>query len=184
MPRKFKGKLNERIARRVVNHLLRPGQRNPILKKHFDEDWEKLVLLCEEYEIPVDENMFVKLTFALAREFVAGFQEKKKRGPKPKWTTSRDAALVVEIEKIRDSQNCSISEAAKKLALKEPWKGFVDARETGDSPLNAAETLRGQYNNARRSKHIDYNRKHLTGLRDAYAEQEWETHIRELFCRE
>ena len=82
---------------RSVNHLMPPDKLIPILKEHFKEDWEKLFLLCQEYDIAVDDHMFESLTFALARDFVPAFQEKKKRGPKSKWGTQQGAALVVEI---------------------------------------------------------------------------------------
>lgn len=181
MPKKFKGKLSKRIEPRVANYLLPANRLDPILEKHREEDAEKIALLCVEYDIPPDNFMFFRLSLALAREFIPGFQEKKKRGTKVKWNTSRHGVLVVEIEKIRDEQNYSVTEAARKLALRQPWRDFLDARERGDPLKDAGEALRRQYNNACRNSSADYHRNHYVKLREASTDDEWAEYLRKLF---
>ena len=108
MIRKFQGMLAERREpRQIYNYLMPLDMRRQLYKKWQDEDWEKLMLLCEVYEVPVDGHVYLNLCLALAQDFIPGFQEKQKTGPKQKWTPNHDSVLLVDMEKLIADRKCS-----------------------------------------------------------------------------
>jgi fatty acid-binding protein DegV len=98
------------------------------IKAEFAEEHEKLLALCVQYEISHGTSMFYQLSLALAREFLP---KQKRVGRKSKWTILNQGALVVEVERLIEEGNSNhgASWAAVQLALREPWKSFVEKRD-------------------------------------------------------
>ncbi len=142
--RKFKGKLAERVDPRRVGLLSTEEYAKKQFAKWTDEDREKLLLLCDEFGVKTNNFMFENLALALAREYVPGFQEKRKTGTKTKWTQWRLGMLVVELERIREDRGCSVLDAASILSRLEPWASFSKARESHLTP-DKAMSLKKQY---------------------------------------
>ncbi len=90
---------------------------------------------------------FYRLALALARDFVPGFQEQKRRGARSKWTPFNKAALVVEIERIvwSDDRTHGVKWAAMQLAKDEPWRSFIKERESDYTSPDPTEVLRKMY---------------------------------------
>ena len=136
--------------------------------EYFLEDYQKLLLLCEHYGIEQanikDKTgashiyMLAQLSIALAEELkVPAFTEKKRRGPKEKWTEFTMALLIAAVkEKVEDkkSQNKEedeeklISSACKTLSGQEPWKNFLSV---GEETLSS-DALRHKYYEAKKLK--------------------------------
>jgi hypothetical protein len=108
------------------------------------EDTEKLLLLCRNYGIQRGPSMFYELALALAREL---YPEPKKPGRRSKWTVLNQGALVVEIERLvkpRDTAH-GVSWAAGQLANQEPWKSFLETKESDTTSPDPKEALRRVY---------------------------------------
>jgi hypothetical protein len=118
-----------------------------LVQKHAREDLDKLRLLCRHYDVPESPHMFYELSLALARDFVNGFKERKPRGRKMKWTILSRGALVVEIERLAkpDDPAHGVSWAATQLTKREPWKSFLEIKESDEPRPAPAEALRKQY---------------------------------------
>jgi hypothetical protein len=119
-----------------------------IWRDQSEDEWNSVRQLCDEYGIEYDDNFWMNLAVALARDFVPAFQDKTRPGPKQKWTDHRRGILVVEIERIKTSQSISIEDAADELAKKEPWKNFIQIKQKGSDPDTSpdpGETLRHAY---------------------------------------
>jgi hypothetical protein len=114
------------------------------IKAEVAEEHEKLLALCVYYKIPQSDYMFYQLSLSLAREL---FPKPKRAGRKSKWTNLNQGALVVEIERLVEAGNSnrSVSWAAKQLAMRAPWKSFIESRDTKDLSNDPAEVLRTTY---------------------------------------
>lgn len=108
------------------------------------EDHEKLLILCQRLGIDAGPDMFYKLALELAREL---HPEAKKRGRKSKWTDQNKGALVVEVERLCNPDNPAhgVEWACTRLAKREPWLSFIDAKEGGASDPAPAKALRQIY---------------------------------------
>lgn len=120
---------------------------------------DKLPALLAHYEIPLDGDEWRQLAFALAQEFVPGFQLAKAKGPKTKWKLQIKAALVRQVEAlIASGQANDIETAAKRIAAAEPWKSFL-CRGWGDGISIAGpgpvEALKRAYFSAKKLKNMD-----------------------------
>lgn len=122
-----------------------------LLRRCWDDDYSKLLLLCQHYGIRSSPSMFYELALALAREL---YPEAKKRGRKSKWTTLNQGALVVEIERIVEPNDTAhgVAWAANQLAKREPWKSFLEMKDSDDTNPNPAEALRKVYYNFKTDK--------------------------------
>ena len=136
--------------------------------EYFLEDYQKLFLLCEHYGIEQanikDKTgashiyMLAQLSIALAEELrVPAFTEKKRRGPKEKWTEYNMGLLIASVDKKvkakqaegkKEDEEKLVSWACKNLATKEPWKSFIS--EAIES--KQGDALRVKYYKARKSK--------------------------------
>lgn len=114
------------------------------VKADVAEEHEKLLSLCVQYDISQSQFMFYQLSLALAREFLP---KQKRAGRKSKWTVLNQGALVVEVERLIEEGNSNhgASWAAAQLALREPWKSFVESRDEEGVSKNPAEVLRTKY---------------------------------------
>ena len=142
MRKKFKGPLAQRVKPREVGLLMPAEKRVAIARQWIREDWEKILLLCEHYDIPLGEQMFIDLTLALARDFVPGFKTKKKTGRKEKWTVGHEQYLLIDIDRYVKENGSTVSEAADHLASRGPWKDFLKPRDRIDPMPNPGEALR------------------------------------------
>lgn len=128
-----------------------PAQSLEKIRAWQKEDDQKLLLLCLHYEISTGPDMFKELAVVLAREL---YPEKKKRGRKSKWVEAIKAVLVVEIERLVQPLNASfgVERACKQLAKCEPWKSFLEVKESHISSADSAEALRKIYFEFRNNK--------------------------------
>lgn len=110
----------------------------------FNEDHEKLLLLCQHYNIKAGPGRFYQLALALARDF---YPAPKKRGRKTKWTVEMKDELVFEIERLvkPDDPSHGVEWACRKLALREPWEAFLVSKECSNFGPDPAEALRQVY---------------------------------------
>lgn len=108
------------------------------------EDHSKLLLLCEHYDIQARSSMFYELALALAREI---YPEPRKRGRKSKWTELNQGALVVEVERLAnpDDPAHGVERACEQLSRREPWKSFLESKESELTSPDPAEALRKVY---------------------------------------
>jgi hypothetical protein len=145
--KKFKGKLAARIEPRLLGGVLFPDdEEEEKIRKWNEEDNEKIQLLMEHYGVEAGPNSFKFLVLALARDFVPGFQEKRKKGRKTKWTVHRKGLLTVEIERLIENNKAKgVSEAAKVLSKIEPWSSFLEEKISNESTPDPQEVLRNMY---------------------------------------
>lgn len=152
MARKFRGRLAKRVAPRRVNLLLSPAAQEEVVDQWLREDQEKMLLLCKEYEIEPNKHMYENLCYALARDFVPGFQEKKKTGRTGKWSLDHELCLLIDIDQHVAEHGVSITEAARFFASRNPWKSFLEPRDKFEPMPNPGEALRRKYNEINASK--------------------------------
>jgi hypothetical protein len=151
MEKKFEGTLSTPIEPRLPKlqaaALRGDSEVQKLFQKCAQEDLSKLLLLCRYYDISEGPHMFYSLSLALARDFVNGFKERKPPGRKLKWTVLNKGALVVEIKRIArpDNQTYGVAWAATQLAKREPWKSFLQIKESGKTCPDPAEALRKTY---------------------------------------
>jgi hypothetical protein len=152
--RKYKGKLAKKIDARIVGLLDSEEIIDAKLQAWEGEDWEKILLLCEELNVATDDHMWPNLVIALAREYVPGFQTKTRPGRKTKWTDSRIGLLVVETERLSRMLECTIEVAADELAKRKPWCDFLEIKEKGplaETTHDPGEALRKKYYESKNS---------------------------------
>jgi hypothetical protein len=149
--KEFTGELNTPIAPRREGLLLRSEERQKLRQKWLEEDDRKLALLLQHYEIQKGPGMYRELSLKLARQFVPGFIEQKKRGRKSKWTEEIKGILVVEIERLVDPKDKKRGPkwAAKQLCQKEPWASFIENLDTDETTPDPGEALRRKFYNFR-----------------------------------
>ena len=143
--KEFKGVLAEPISPRRFPLLATEAENEEAAALFAQEDSDKLLALMEHYGITYGPSGFYLLALALARQFVPGFQEKKKVGRKTKWDDHVRATLVVEIERVLEKKSAgSIDWASTTLCKRDPWRSFVGSKD-GTNRLDPAEVLRTQY---------------------------------------
>lgn len=124
-------------AKRRPGLLLSAEEKQKQIEAWLDEDFEKLILLCQERGIRTGPTMFINLALELAREL---YPEPRKRGAKSKWSDLTKGCLVVEIERlVREDSLHGIEWACTQLAKRDPWRSFLANGE------NIAESLRAKY---------------------------------------
>jgi hypothetical protein len=113
-------------------------------KQLTQDDMLNMLALCDKYHIKQSHNMWYELALSMAREF---YPEPQKKGRKPKWDNFKAAILVVEIERLSDLKNPSkgVQWASKQLAKKEPWKSFIEIKDSNLTSPDPAETIRKIY---------------------------------------
>lgn len=129
---------------RKLGLLMSEKEQQQQLDAWFEEDLQKLAMLCEHYKIPTGPEMYFVLSLTLARIL---FPAPRKRGAKTKWTNLNKAMLVVEIERLIESAEASLSieAAAQQLAQQDPWISFLDKKESGSVLPDPGEPLRKVY---------------------------------------
>jgi hypothetical protein len=173
MAKKFKGELARPIKPRDIPLLTGEAEMRELAAGWTIEDFQRLLLLCEHYGIPIDARMFPKLALHLARDFVPGFQEERPRGRKSKWKELNMGALVVEIERLVQPGDDvhGVSWAAVVLAKKEPWKSFLaDAKDP-------AELIRHVYYGFKDKQFADISRKLFRGYKQKGDLAGWDRHV-------
>jgi hypothetical protein len=147
MPKKtFKDALAQPVPSRRVSLLASEEDRQKQYAAWAAEDLGKLSSLCDHYGIAPGPNQYMFLALELAREFVPGLQEQKRKGRPTKWTTVTKSILVVEVRRLIAETSRGPTSACKTLAAKQPWSLFVDEKDAertlGTDP---AEALRQIY---------------------------------------
>jgi len=148
-------------------------EREQLAQAWAGEDDEKLRLLLKHYD--VEPLNFYSLALALARDFVPGFQEKVSRGRKIKWTDPVKAVLVVEIERlvIPNDPTHGVERAAIILSQREPWKSFLESKDTTQSSPSPAGALRAIYYDARGDKLSKVFRSAFESYKQAGTTEQW-----------
>ena len=144
--------LNQKRSHAKAGPIATDAQARKMGQAQSDDEWQSILMLCDEYGIKNDDNFWMNLAIALAMDFVPAFQEKTRPGKKVKWTDHRRGVLVVEIERIKESRSCSVEIAAAELAKKEPWKEFLQIKEKGqltETSPDPGEALRKTYYQSR-----------------------------------
>jgi hypothetical protein len=179
MQKKFKGKLATPIKPRQVGLLIDEAEIHEQTAKWDEEDYQKLLLLCQHYAILEGPRMFYQLALSLARDFVDGFQERKPKGRKPKWTDWNKGMLVVEIERLvkSDEPAHGVAWAAKQLAKREPWKSFIEAKDSGELTPDPAEALRQAYYDFNDARWVIVTRKTFALHQHENTISEWENFV-------
>jgi hypothetical protein len=179
MQKKFKGELATPIKPRQVGLLIDEAEIHEQTAKWAEEDHRKLLLLCQHYAIPEGPRMFYQLALSLARDFVDGFKERKPRGRKSKWTIWNKGALVVEIERLTKPKDSAhgVAWAAKQLAKREPWKSFIEAKDSGELTPDPAEALRQAYYDFKDDRWVVVARKAFELHQHENTISEWENFV-------
>ncbi len=127
------------------------GSLQELLMNFCGEDHTKLLLLCQHHGIKESPSMFYQLALALAREI---YPEPEKRGRKSKWTALNQGALVVEIERLVSPGDPThgVVWACQQIAKREPWKSFLEIKESATTSPDPTEALRKVYYNFRTDK--------------------------------
>lgn len=136
------GSLEERMMNaRAVQH---PAIIYRHLGKYETEDRAKLELLCQHYGIEDSPHKFYELALKLAREL---HPEPRKRGRKTKWTGLAMGALLVEIDRIKSTDDPlhGVEWACGQLAKTEPWLSFLETKDSNNFASDPAEALRKVY---------------------------------------
>lgn len=119
---------------------------------NFKNDYENLMILCDEYNIEQSEHMFFNLSLELAREFIP---EHKAGGNKKKWNMYTGSVLVVDFNRERfENGKITQLQAAKNLAKHPVWKKFLLKSDmtTGQSPEDA---ILKQFKNYRNNEFVN-----------------------------
>ncbi|NOU20751.1 MAG: hypothetical protein HOO93_03010 [Methyloglobulus sp.] len=113
-------------------------------KQLVQDDMLNMLALCDKYHIKQSHNMWYELALSIAREC---YPEPQKKGRKSKWNGFKTAVLVVELERLIDLKNPSkgVQWASKQLAKKEPWKSFIEFKDSNLTSPDPAETIRKIY---------------------------------------
>lgn len=140
--------------------LMTDNDYNKTLELHCDGEFKKIELLCQHYGIPDGPAKFYSLALTLARNL---YPAKKKVGRKSKWTDLNKGALVVEVERLIDHNdtndtNKGVSWATTQLAEKEPWKSFLETKDSENSSPDPAEALRQVYANFKNDRWAELSR--------------------------
>ncbi len=146
------------------------------IREYSEDDSAKLLLLCQHYGIQASPIMFYELALALARKL---YPEPKKRGRKSKWTLLNQGVLVVEIERLAKPDNPAhgVAWACKEIAKREPWKSFLEIKESDTTNPDPAEALRQTYYNFRADKWAEVERDAFKSCELAGAVEVWEKHV-------
>lgn len=146
------------------------------LKKRAEEDQSKLILLCQHFGIQASPFMFYELALALAREL---YPEPKKRGRKTKWSWINQGMLVVEVERLVKPGDTAhgVDWACQQLAKREPWKSFLEIKESDITNPDPAEALRRIYYGFRDDKWATVSRDAFKYDEAMGAIEQWEKQV-------
>lgn len=163
----FRGKLAHKKDRRyLVAGLLKTLSPEFLLqhKEDISDSLHKLVLLYEHYGIDQkNPDRDIQLVFAMAQDFVPGFQYRPPSGRPNKWSTVERGLLAADIEYTAGSggKEQSVTWACRKLSKTEPWRSFLGQRKGRDSKKAAPEeALREVYKHAKNEKFASVCRAH------------------------
>jgi hypothetical protein len=124
-------------------------------KQRAIENVDRMFLLCNEMGIEVGPSMWFELALTLARQL---YPSPRKKGRKSKWSPIRLGYLVVELERLAIDGK-SIEWAASVLSKREPWKSFIETKESDITDKDPGEALRKLYFKARNDKWAEVCRK-------------------------
>ncbi len=135
---------SKRVPALLAAGLRNDGTLGPLIEEQSREDGAKMLLLCQYFDIQSGPNMFYELALALAQKL---YPEHEKRGRKVKWTDFGKGILVAEVERITRTKNATrgVTWACKQLAKTEPWKSFLDRKDSSFDSADPAEALRKTY---------------------------------------
>jgi hypothetical protein len=156
-----KGPLETKLKPRLLPLLVSEAEQLKVIEGWRNEDYEKLLLLCDVMGIADTPHRFFDLSLALARKHYAGFQQV---GPSSKWTDLTRGYLVVEIERLT-AEGHDAKAAARMLAGRPEWKSFSRAGRGG-------EGLRVQYQDFK-------NDRWASVMRDAFRLYEYQDRLSE-----
>ena len=141
------------------------------------EDKEKLDALCERYGITnvAGAYKYFELSLCLARIL---HPSPVRRGRKRKWNKWIGGFLVVEIERLIDSSSKNVNWACQSLAKKEPWKSFLETKDSSLVVPSPAEALRKAFYEYRENDQTGRLRDAFRDFDSALAISDWDTWMR------
>jgi hypothetical protein len=134
---KKKGPLETKLEPRYLPLLVGEARQLEFVRGWEEEDDKKLSLLRDELGVSDGPNQHYELALALARKYVAGFQQKR---PTRKWTDLVRGLLVAEVKRLlkenKKLPGHSVTWAANQLARRSEWADFLSGGK------NPGEALR------------------------------------------
>jgi hypothetical protein len=113
----------------------------PVLREHL----AKLDAVFRYYQLDPEKRPWEKLCWRLLRDFVPGFQYKKRAQGRPlKWSAEADLGLVADVDRLKN-EGFSVQEACRFLAGRQAYRNFGSK-----VALPAWSTLEGRYKKAKR----------------------------------
>ena len=119
----------------------------------------RMALLFDHFEIPQpatghEIDSWRKMAFKLAINHVPGFQ-RNQLGRAQKWGRLQIAKLYVDVQR-KMLEGKSERQACRHLAVKEPWRSFVQSKVTnrGDEVDNRAKALHRRFKKTQQEQHI------------------------------
>ena len=174
--KKFGGELDERLPRLRLGQGMDVETRRKAFVDRTALEFRRLELLQVHYGLETRD--YVGLSLALAREFVDGFKEVKRKGRRTKWTGYVLGILFVEIERKRIERrvrgNKTPLEIYAAVAKQAPWDSFLETVDATGIDPDPAEAIRQAYFKAKKgvSSRIFWDEYHWREETDTV--DEWE----------
>ena len=151
--KKFGGRLDEPMPELQIEMFLSRDDAIETTQWYLGLEQLKLDQLLMHYGVTNFD--YKALALAMARDFVPGFQAKKRRGRPRKWNPWTHGVLYAEISrKIREHvlPADAIGDAAKMLSEQLRWSKFISHVQGSGIDADPAETLRKAYYAAQKDK--------------------------------
>jgi hypothetical protein len=173
--KKFSAENTKPLPKLKIGLLMDDVEAESAVHFHVEEINKRLDCLCEHYETPPGDYLFLAL--ALAEEFVC----RKNPGRPKKWNYLALAVLNVEVSRILDDETLSgatVTSAVNHLATQERWQKFLEKTEGIGLEPDPASALKLRYYESRIDrKWAQVAWKAYKGYRLGDAIEEWERYI-------
>jgi hypothetical protein len=161
--------------KRKLGLLMTDEQKIERIQKWDDEDFEIMLKLCEEHGV----TSWYGLALKLAKEL---YTERKKKGRKTKWDDYAKGVLVVEVERLSKDTK-TIESACYQLSKIEPWKSFVEKKESSNTAPDAGAALNEQYADFKNDKWAEISRNAYFYHVETNKIDEWEKQVLKINSR-
>lgn len=155
--------------------LMTDEQINEQIAKWNNEDLEIMLQICEEHGI----TSWYELALKLAKEL---YTEPKKKGRPKKWDDYAKGILAVEVERLLENKQ-TIESACYQLSKIEPWKSFVEKKESSNTTSDAGAALHEQYADFKNDKWAEISRGYYSYHVATNKIDEWEKLVSEINSR-
>jgi len=134
---------------RLIGALLNREEESQLREKWAQEDDEKINRLGVSFDLNPDHPTFFKeLALKLAREL---YPASKKRGRINKWTELNRAALVVEIERLKEQSlaKSPLKTQCYNLSKIKPWSEFLESQHCDSTTPDPGSILLRMYQDSK-----------------------------------